>query len=229
MMSDWKKKFPNNFIFETENGILYWGDSKKILKQFPNNSCDIIITDPPYQKAKEKLPFINDDGYGDENTIFQLEDEFWRILKKDGFLILYWSVKNLPKAFSFKKFQYVWQLVAVFPSSFSKCLLGDRKYFVILVFKKGDPKVVFKRTDVIYAEELPIIQNKLKKPDFKPTGVNARLIQMFAKKNDIILDPFSGWGSLLKVCEIFKRKWIGIELNKERVDTTIKFLTTDQI
>ena len=45
----WKDKFPKeNRYFETENGILYNGDSAEILSKFPKESIDTMITDPPY-------------------------------------------------------------------------------------------------------------------------------------------------------------------------------------
>lgn len=46
---DWKEKFPKDKrYYETDNGISFYGDALEILKQFPDNSIDTIITDPPY-------------------------------------------------------------------------------------------------------------------------------------------------------------------------------------
>jgi len=45
----WKNIFPNeNRYFETEKGILYLGDALEILKDFLDESIDIVITSPPY-------------------------------------------------------------------------------------------------------------------------------------------------------------------------------------
>ncbi len=45
----WKDKFPKeNRYFETENGILYKGDCLEIMKEFPEESVDLVVTDPPY-------------------------------------------------------------------------------------------------------------------------------------------------------------------------------------
>jgi site-specific DNA-methyltransferase (adenine-specific) len=47
----WKDKFPkNNRYFETENGILYHGDCIEIMKKLPNESINLIVTSPPYNK-----------------------------------------------------------------------------------------------------------------------------------------------------------------------------------
>ena len=45
----WKNLFPKeNRYFKTENGILYCGDCLEIMKKFPKESIDLVITSPPY-------------------------------------------------------------------------------------------------------------------------------------------------------------------------------------
>ena len=46
---NWKDEFPQeNRYFETEKGILYCGDCRDILKSFPQESIDLVVTSPPY-------------------------------------------------------------------------------------------------------------------------------------------------------------------------------------
>ena len=46
---DWKDNFPKeNRYYETENGILYHGDCIEIMDKFPEESVDLILTDPPH-------------------------------------------------------------------------------------------------------------------------------------------------------------------------------------
>ena len=50
---NWKDKFPKeNRYFETENGILYKGDCLEIMKEFPKESVDLVVTDPPFEHIK---------------------------------------------------------------------------------------------------------------------------------------------------------------------------------
>jgi DNA modification methylase len=45
----WKNNFPQqNRYFETNNGILYKGDCLEIMKEFPDESINLVVTSPPY-------------------------------------------------------------------------------------------------------------------------------------------------------------------------------------
>jgi site-specific DNA-methyltransferase (adenine-specific) len=57
------------------------GDCFEILKDFPDNCFDAIITDPPYLYLKHKL-----DAFYDEQIFI---DEAYRLLKKDSMLVFF--------------------------------------------------------------------------------------------------------------------------------------------
>ncbi len=49
----WKDEFPKeNIYYETENEILYNWDCLEIMKQFPKNSIDLVVTSPPYDNLR---------------------------------------------------------------------------------------------------------------------------------------------------------------------------------
>lgn len=60
-------------------------------------------------------------------------------------------------------------------------------------------------------------EKRLSHPAMFPTGLASRLIEIFSKKGDLILDPFLGSGSTLIAAKILRRRGIGIELSKEYV------------
>ncbi len=63
------------------------GDCEKILKHFPVNSVDLIITSPPYSdKRKNTYGGIHPDKYVD--WFLPKAKEFYRVLKPDGTFIL---------------------------------------------------------------------------------------------------------------------------------------------
>ena len=44
-----------------------------------------------------------------------------------------------------------------------------------------------------------------------------RIINLFSKENDIILDPFSGSGTTCKIAKKLNRQYIGFEINPEYI------------
>ena len=95
------------------NCQLYLGDCRKIIKSIPDNSIDIIITDPPYfidgmgddwndnklkQKAKKAgvvgglpvgMKFDRKQGEKLQEFLAPLANEYYRVLKPGGFCIVF--------------------------------------------------------------------------------------------------------------------------------------------
>jgi len=54
-------------------------------------------------------------------------------------------------------------------------------------------------------------------PTQKPEALVARMVLASSEKSDLVLDPFFGSGTTLRVCQVLNRRCIGIELNPEYV------------
>ena len=52
-------------------------------------------------------------------------------------------------------------------------------------------------------------------PTQKPEALVARMVLASSDEDDLILDPFFGSGTTLRVCQVLNRRCIGIELNPE--------------
>jgi site-specific DNA-methyltransferase (adenine-specific) len=61
-----------------------------------------------------------------------------------------------------------------------------------------------------------------KHPTQKPVALLDRIIVASTKENDLVLDPFNGSGTTGVASILNKRRYIGIELEKEYLDLTIK-------
>lgn len=61
-----------------------------------------------------------------------------------------------------------------------------------------------------------------KHPTQKPIALIERLITMATKEGDVVLDPFNGSGTTGIVAYTLKRKYIGLELDKEYLELTLK-------
>lgn len=71
---------------------IYQGDCLEVMKTFPDESVDCIITDPPYntgmqgQSGKARLCHFFDDNMTDENYLKLVNNsckEFFRIMKNN--------------------------------------------------------------------------------------------------------------------------------------------------
>jgi site-specific DNA-methyltransferase (adenine-specific) len=86
----WKEPFPKeNRYFETENGILYNQDVIEIIKKFPKESIDLVVTSPPYVD----LRYYGKNNKKEFEKIWNFEKfkilakELFRILKKGGVVV----------------------------------------------------------------------------------------------------------------------------------------------
>lgn len=77
--------------------------------------------------------------------------------------------------------------------------------------------------------EIPVINKKEKKygnfPAQKPIKLMERIIMSSTKEGDIILDPFNGGGSTGIVASMLNRSYIGIDVEQEHLDLSIRRYT----
>jgi DNA modification methylase len=195
--------------FRGEHGVYILGDSREVLKRIPSGNVDAIITDPPWG--------VGFDEYDDFNVFLQVRDELYRVLKRDSWLVFFFTPKRVYDLQPYlQRFRYVWMIPYVFAGfgSVSRNPMGAQSsYSIIMVFAKGEPEIVVKRKDVIYSDELPVVEGNIKEPLFKPTFTISVLLTMFTREGDLVLDPFAGYGSIPLVCELFGRKWIAVEVD----------------
>jgi len=63
-------------------------------------------------------------------------------------------------------------------------------------------------------------ENKLKHPAMFPAELCKRLIEIYTKKGDVVLDPFMGSGSAIIMARDMERKGIGFDVNPDFLDLT---------
>ncbi|RLI11817.1 hypothetical protein DRO33_03480 [Candidatus Bathyarchaeota archaeon] len=202
--------------FATENGVFVLGDARELIKRLPARSVDHVITDPPWG--------LGMDRYDRVSALYELEEDLVRVTGPDAWLVMYSQPQALPKAFRLRKFRYVWMLVRIFYRTYGQSPVGYVAHAPVLVFRKGNPRVHYKRVDVLVSDELPIIQTKLYDPQFKPTMTTATLLQMFTAPGDVVLDPFAGLGSIPLVCDLFGRRWVAFEINPRKFEVARDFI-----
>ena len=96
---------------------------------------------------------------------------------------------------------------------------GKKARFLL---KETEPKIplnrAMKRQVALSVWDItPVPPNVVKHPAVFPEQIPWRLIHMYTKPGDVILDPMCGSGQTLKVANNLKRKYVGVDIRKEYV------------
>jgi len=192
------------------------GDSLELIKEIPNESIDLILTDPPYGIDKKGIK-----NSSDLKVFYSILPEGYRVLKKDGFFITFFSTKLLPEIFKNNPFEYYWQFILNCPLGSVRSPIGFSKYMSCFVFKKGNPKIIKWNKDIFNDSPSKMVEPDegfINHPSPKPKRFIMELLKMFSNEEDIVLDPFMGSGSTAIACHLTNRSYIGFEIEKEYCD-----------
>ena len=212
--------------FEDMIDTITLGDSYKLIKDIPNNSIDLIVTDPPYEmetrgagfhKKRDYYDLIHDKGLAKSIDIYILK-EFERIMKKTN-IYIFCNKNQLPKYLDYYKNKnfdvLVWNKTNPIPTVNNK-YLSDLEY---IIFARED-KVEMYNTYETSSKLFQTVVNKADKekykhPTIKPIKIIKNLIINSSKENDIVLDCFSGSGTTCVAAKELGRRFIGIEIDPE--------------
>lgn len=225
------------------NYRLLLGDSKKSIKNIPDNSVDLIFTDPPYNlspystgniKLSWRKDINNDLEEWDKNSFSPKEwlDEFMRILKPTGNIFVFTSYNLLGKwheAFDpkFDTFQFVvWHKTNPVPK-FRRAGFLNSCEMIACMWNKGHTWNFTTQKDMHNFIESPICMGaeRWKDPNHptqKPLRVLEHIIKIASNEGDLIYDPFMGVGSTGVAALKLKRKFLGAELEKKYFEASKK-------
>jgi site-specific DNA-methyltransferase (adenine-specific) len=213
---------------------LIQGDCLSILKKIPDNTIDLIATDPPYLIATEGGGTVNkikklNKSLKDLTTVditkgYNIEEfgkEFIRVMKEIN--IYFWCNKvQIPDYFKFYVEQYkckfdilCWHKTNALPT-YSNKYLSDTEY--LLYFRKGKGKCFpenYEDAKTFYIAPINQKDKKLyKHPTVKPLDFTESIIRNSTRENKLVLDPFMGSGTTGVAALQNNRNFIGIELDE---------------
>jgi len=216
----------NKECFATGLGRFCLGDARELIKTIPNESVGAVITDPPWG--------VKRDEYDDENALYDILPELYRVLKPGGALAVYYATKFLNKLIDGTEkvgFRYYWTIIRLDFSKATRSPFGSSNYTPIVIFyKERQPRIRVRTSDVITSGEIDYDLLKNITPDiadqFKSTVATTYLVQALTEDGEVVLDPFGGYGSIPYVCETHRRKWIAFEINRERYEIAKHLILT---
>lgn len=222
------------------------GDAISLLKELPDCSINLIVADPPYNLGKDYGNNHDLKGFDDYLEFTrQWTSEAKRVLKDDGSMYVFMGVRFISYLYDIldreqELFFNSW-VVWHYTQGLGKTKGFSPRHDDILVFNKtknfkfnlddvrvpqkyyrarnnmrgANPGDVWKFSHVHYSNP-----NRQNHPTQKPEGLIERMILASSDRGDTVLDPFSGSGTTLRVCQQLGRKGVGFELNPEYVEMT---------
>lgn len=224
------------------NITLYEGDASKVHELIPNESVDLIITDPPYldmtpSYALDDNEFYESDDYKRSLLMKKINWKYiisdWkRILKPDSNLIVFMPIRILLDQYQWFKINNLKLAFLITWKKPSGTNFGNynrrplNNIEEIPVFQKGNLKYNIEHritTFLEYPNKPTMNYNERNEHPFqKPLGLIQDLIEAFSFKNDTVLDSFVGSGTTLDACIRAERNGIGIEINPKYIELTKK-------
>lgn len=193
--------------YQDQYGIIYNNDCRDVLLQIPNDSVDLILTDPPYGINKAEW-----DG--------QFILPVLPAVEKLGLMCGVWNIMKCGEEIGDLKFK--WQLIAHLVNGMTRGGIGFGNYIPCLVYATKEAKVFDSSTDC--KDFVVGTEKKENHPDPKPLRPMMWFVERLSKEEDIILDCFGGSGTTMLACKNLNRKYIGIEINKEYCDIAVERL-----
>jgi DNA modification methylase len=229
------------------------GEATSKLKDFQAESVDLIIADPPYNLNKD-YGNKSDSKSFDEYISFTKDwtNEATRILKPNGTIYVFMGFRFISYLYQIlendnslyfnnwicwfytqgigkkKGFSPRHDDILMFTKSkdftfnLDDVRIPQKYYRSVNNMRGANPGDVWEFSHIHYCQE-----NRQNHPTQKPEGLMERMVLASSNENDLVVDPFSGSGTTLRVCQQLKRDCVGIELNEEYIKSTEKRLSED--
>jgi len=228
------------------NKIYCW-DCLEVMKQIPEKSIDLILTDPPYEfisknprgwwvYGEENMNNLNDikSNFGMTFNPTEFLREAKRVCKKMNTYI--WTNKNLLYEYIgfAKENNYAWDIIIWIKNNpvpaFNGKYLNDKEYCIYIrekwatfnTIKWGYENYFTRYKDSTWNREFD-------HPTVKPLHMIKRQLSISSNEWDLILDPFLWSWTTAVACKEMWRNFIGIEKKKKYVDIANKRLATTTI
>ena len=215
------------------------------MNNIPNESIDMILTDPPYKIItggnNNGINSVRPKGILSENSnLFQYQNQIkisewipklYRVAKNQSHIYIFTNVINL-KDMLVESEKVGFQLHNVLCWEKNNCT--PSQYYMknceyVLFLRKGKAKYINNIGNSKTVHKFNNIIGDKRHPTEKPVDLLEFYINNSSYQGDIILDPFMGSGTTGVACKNTNRKFIGIELDdtyfnvaKQRIENTIK-------
>lgn len=223
---------------------IYNIDMLKGIANIPDESIDLVVTDPPYRTISggnknkkwksgyENSVLCKNDGKVFDYNNIEIRDymrECYRVLKYGAHAYFMTNLLNLFEMqrigidVGFKLHNLlVWEKNT---ANANRWYMKNCEY--TLFFRKGEARTInYPSSKTVHRFDNPV-GNKYH-PTEKPVCLMKLYITNSSNQGDIILDPFAGAGSTLIAARDSGRRYIGFEIDKKYYDIAVKRLRSNE-
>lgn len=223
------------------------GDAIDVLSQMRDKSVNLIVTDPPYNLSKD---YGNNSDKLEFNRYLDFSKEWLshakRVLTDDGTIYICMGMRYISYIYSILEqelgmFFNSW-ITWHYTQGIGKTKGFSPRHDDILMFTKNPSNFIFNLDDVRVPQKYYRSINNMRganpgnvwefshvhycnknrkaHPTQKPEALFERMILASSNIGDVVLDPFCGSGTALRVCQQTNRSCIGIDINPEYIEMT---------
>ncbi len=183
------------------------GDAAEVLATLPDESVDVIITDPPYPREYLHL-------YG------LLAEQGARLLKPGGSLLAVCGQSYLPHVLELLTPHLTYQWTLAYMTSGRSPKQWQRKVYPkwkpVLWFVKGEYTGEWLVGDVINSPDDGRDLHEWQQSE----GGMEQLVERFSKRGDLVLDCFCGAGTTGVAALGLGRRFLGVDIDPQAVETS---------
>ena len=209
----------------------------ELLPKIPDNSVDLVLIDPPYEISRD-TGFQKGEVTGTDTDRFRISMDFgdwdknftglnivvqeaYRILKPGGTFICFYdlwkieTLKNYMEASKFKQIRFIeWLKTNPVPINSKINYLTNAREVAVSGIKGSKPTFHSSYDNGIY--EFPICHDQGRfHPTQKPLALMEALILKHSNENDVVVDCFSGSGTVGLAALMHNRRFIGCEISPD--------------
>ena len=221
-----------DFLTQHMNSIIL-GDCLDVMKQMPDKCVDLVLTDPPYgmsfQSGYRKIKYAHIENDNSLNWLPDWLSEVNRVRRPESHLYIFCSWHNVDvfKRLAEQYFNIKNILIWMKNNTGMGDLINDYapQYEMILYVNPQNKPLNMGRDSNIL--KFARTQNA-RHPTEKPVDLFKTLILKSSTNNDLVFDPFSGFGTTAVACHKLNRRFICVEKNPDYWQASVQRLENER-